>query len=251
MENTELKTHKGIVRIGTRIRIVHLNNGDSPINDSDYDGREGVVTCFDQVPPEANPGMHGTWGGLAVYDTDDFEILSGYDDELKALARNEEAAEDKRKEIRKTNNEIDRQIEAHEQAIAELRRKTINQSVDIPEPRRVIETLARELAERLNLHFEISGPLGLRCEYRIRLLDCAPEGMSILEHHNHVVHSLTITADKDTDHPYRTLFHYDTGKKLGGPDICPPGSIGDQNGFNNQQADLPDNIEEIIKILER
>ena len=72
---TELNTHCGPVRIGTRIRINHLNNGNSTIVDSDYDGREGVVEGFDQVPDKYNPGMHGTWGGLAVYDSDSFVIL--------------------------------------------------------------------------------------------------------------------------------------------------------------------------------
>lgn len=73
---TELQTHRGLVTIGTRIRIVHLDNGDSPFQDNDYDGREGTVTSFDEMPDEFLPGMHGTWGGLAVYDTDEFEILS-------------------------------------------------------------------------------------------------------------------------------------------------------------------------------
>lgn len=71
----EIITHKGVVRIGTRIRIVHLNNGDSPIDDSAYDGKEGTVTFFDIVPDDSVCGMHGTWGGLAVYDSDEFEIL--------------------------------------------------------------------------------------------------------------------------------------------------------------------------------
>lgn len=76
MQRTELKTDKGLIIIGTRIRINRLNNGDSPIKDEDYNGREGTVTSFDDVPDEFHPGMHGTWGGLAVYDTDDFDIIS-------------------------------------------------------------------------------------------------------------------------------------------------------------------------------
>ena len=72
---TSLNTHCGPVTVGTRIRIIRLNNGDSPIKDKDYNGREGIVTHFDEVPDEHNPGMHGTWGGLAVYDTDKFEII--------------------------------------------------------------------------------------------------------------------------------------------------------------------------------
>lgn len=67
---TELITEKGIIHIGTRIRIIHLNNGSSSIDDSDYDGREGVVKIIDSMNQ-----MHGTWGGLAVLETDEFEIL--------------------------------------------------------------------------------------------------------------------------------------------------------------------------------
>lgn len=76
MPRTELKTGKGLVRIGTRIHINRLDNGSSPITDADYAGREGTVTFFDDVPDEFHPGMHGTWGGLAVYDTDDFTIIA-------------------------------------------------------------------------------------------------------------------------------------------------------------------------------
>lgn len=65
-----LNTHRGPVSAGTRIRIIHLDNGDSPVDDSAYDGREGVVECIDDAG-----GMHGTWGGLAVFDTDKFEII--------------------------------------------------------------------------------------------------------------------------------------------------------------------------------
>lgn len=251
MENIELKTHKGIVRIGTRIRIIHLNNGDSKIDDSEYDGREGVVAFFDQIPPEANPGMHGTWGGLAVYDTDEFEILSGYNDEVKAFARDEDESAAKRMEIKKTNADIGKQIEANERAIAELRSRLVSRTIETPEPKRVIEALARDLAVRLNLQYETSGPQGLRGEYRIRLLDCDPAGLSILEHHNHTVHSLTITADCRSEGSSRTVFRYDTGRKVTGIACCPPGSIGEQNGFNNEQAQLPEDIEEIIKILQR
>lgn len=75
MDRKELHTHCGTVTIGTRIHINHLNNPNSSVDDSDYDGREGTVEYFDALPDEFLPGMHGTWGGLAVYDTDDFKIL--------------------------------------------------------------------------------------------------------------------------------------------------------------------------------
>lgn len=67
----EIQTHAGLIRPGTHIRILHLENGDSPIDDSNYDFREGTVEEIDDIG-----GLHGTWGGLAVYDSDQFEILS-------------------------------------------------------------------------------------------------------------------------------------------------------------------------------
>ena len=66
-----LMTHAGHVQPGTRIRIGHLDNGSSPIQDNDYDGRTGTVTMIDDIG-----GIHGTWGGLSVFDEDDFTIIS-------------------------------------------------------------------------------------------------------------------------------------------------------------------------------
>lgn len=66
-----IETPAGTITPGTRIRITHLNNGDSPINDSHYDGREGTVTLIDDIGQ-----LHGTWGGLAIIpEEDSFEII--------------------------------------------------------------------------------------------------------------------------------------------------------------------------------
>ena len=44
------------IKIGDRIRIIHLEG-----EDDHYDGREGVVEMIDSLGQ-----LHGTWGGLAV-----------------------------------------------------------------------------------------------------------------------------------------------------------------------------------------
>lgn len=55
-----------MVKIGDKIRIVHLQG-----EDGRYEGREGVVEHIDGIGQ-----LHGTWGGLAVVpDFDEYEIL--------------------------------------------------------------------------------------------------------------------------------------------------------------------------------
>ena len=55
-----------MVKVGDRIRIIHLSG-----EDSRYDGFEGVVQNIDSIGQ-----LHGTWGGLAIIpEEDEFEIL--------------------------------------------------------------------------------------------------------------------------------------------------------------------------------
>lgn len=56
-----------MVKVGDRIRIIHLSG-----EDSRYDGKEGVVEHIDSIGQ-----LHGTWGGLAIIpEEDEFEILN-------------------------------------------------------------------------------------------------------------------------------------------------------------------------------
>lgn len=196
----ELNTPKGTVRLGAKIRINHLNNGNSPIDDSDYDGKEGTVTSFDQIPVEANPGMHGTWGGLAVYATDDFDILSEEEPPIKST-------------------------------------------------RQTVEDIAAEIAKKKNLYFRVTGPSGLRCEYTMTFYKKDPDKINdTIEKMESRVCGMTITDDVNPKTKERTLY-YDTGKKRTEGHICPPGSLGEMSGFNNEQARLTEKIDEIIKFL--
>jgi hypothetical protein len=57
--------------MGKTIRIISMNNPDSPQDDSHYNGKTGIV---DYVDSECQ--LWGTWGGLAVNPAvDDFEII--------------------------------------------------------------------------------------------------------------------------------------------------------------------------------
>lgn len=54
------------MKIGTKIRIIHLKG-----EDSHYDGAEGTVTYIDGLGQ-----LHGTWGGLAIIpEEDEFEVV--------------------------------------------------------------------------------------------------------------------------------------------------------------------------------
>ena len=55
------------MKIGTRIRIIHLSS-----EDNRYDGKEGIVEYIDDIGQ-----LHGTWGGLAIIpEEDDFIVIS-------------------------------------------------------------------------------------------------------------------------------------------------------------------------------
>ena len=55
-----------MVKIGNKIRIVHLSG-----EDRRYDGREGIVEYIDSIGQ-----LHGTWGGLAVIpEYDEYKVL--------------------------------------------------------------------------------------------------------------------------------------------------------------------------------
>lgn len=55
---------KGSVKPGDRIHIYTM------FGESEYSGREGVVKIIDDMDQ-----IHGTWGGLALLFTDDWEII--------------------------------------------------------------------------------------------------------------------------------------------------------------------------------
>lgn len=61
------------VKVGDEIKIISLKDDDGipdPAAER-YKGLTGKVTHIDDLGQ-----LHGTWGGLAILDVDDFEIIS-------------------------------------------------------------------------------------------------------------------------------------------------------------------------------
>lgn len=61
-----LRWHKQPPIRGDKIRIIEM------IGEPNYTGREGIVTYIDDAKQ-----IHGTWGGLALLESDEWEIING------------------------------------------------------------------------------------------------------------------------------------------------------------------------------
>lgn len=82
-EKVDLPAFDSEVKVGDKIRIIHLEG-----EDNSYDGKEGEVEHIDGIGQ-----LHGTWGGLAVIPgVDDFEIITN--EELTEDVKNYAKAED-------------------------------------------------------------------------------------------------------------------------------------------------------------
>lgn len=92
-----------------------------------------------------------------------------------------------------------------------------------------IAALAVDLEEYLGEHMSVGGPYGLRAEV-------------VILSNSYI---LTITPSF-TDG--KLSLYYDTGKA---GEQHPAGSIGAVNGFNNEQAPLPDTFAEIVGVMSR
>ena len=66
------KKCKKSVKIGDKIRILHMDDGNGKDMEArSYNGREGVVQFIDGIGQ-----LHGTWGSLAVVpEIDKFRII--------------------------------------------------------------------------------------------------------------------------------------------------------------------------------
>lgn len=101
----------------------------------------------------------------------------------------------------------------------------------------VIQPLAHELANRLDMEYSIYGPFGMRAATTIYLLK--DKEKSILEQP-----TLSITLiPRDLQ---KGEFFYETGEI---EEKHAEGTIAHLNGMNNVEAPLPRKIDEIIKLL--
>ena len=66
-EKVDLPAFDSDIKVGDKIRIIHLEG-----EDNSYDGKEGTVDHIDSIGQ-----LHGTWGGLAIIPgVDDFDIIT-------------------------------------------------------------------------------------------------------------------------------------------------------------------------------
>lgn len=156
---------------------------------------------------------------------------------------------DTMKEFAVSDNEIP--VECLNSVVAGLKEMQIPKYSFSPNEntRTVIEKIASELGEKLRLFPHISGPCGIRGEYRMALCKKDPNMIfDAIESRENEVFKLTITDEIDNCSGNKILY-YDTGEKRIDNNVCPPGSLGDDSGFNNETAPLPQNVEEIYRIL--
>lgn len=62
------------IKIGTKIKIINMNN------EPQYNGKIGIVTFLDSMNQ-----IHGTWGGCALLETDEFTIIENCDEENNSV----------------------------------------------------------------------------------------------------------------------------------------------------------------------
>jgi DNA repair exonuclease SbcCD ATPase subunit len=104
----------------------------------------------------------------------------------------------------------------------------------------LVKPLAKELSKKLNMPYEIYGPFGLRAEITIYFKK--DKNKSITEQ---LVKRLTIIP-MDLS---KAELGYETGRKIEGF-RCHPNSIAALNGFDNEVLPLPDDIEEILQLIQ-
>jgi len=103
----------------------------------------------------------------------------------------------------------------------------------------VVEPLAKVLAERTGLHWDVYGPFGVMCETSIYLMK--DKDISITKQK-----TLAIRLEPHFDQHGNLIIRYRTGETT---NEYPKGSTGWMNGMNCITAPLPDTIEEIQALL--
>ena len=117
---------------------------------------------------------------------------------------------------------------------------------------KLVKPLAEVLTPLLNcVSYRLLGPFGLRGEISIWFL----KANSTAEHCDYSL-SLTFIYQANDDciykgeycypTPKKVFLAYDTGERK---NEFPQGSLGERNGFNTISRDLPDSIDELVKII--
>lgn len=116
--------------------------------------------------------------------------------------------------------------------------------------RQVLVPLAEALSKELNMPYEIYGPFGLSSETSIFFFPSGKIGNLAKEDtYGITVHPSSRPHD-DWRTPFEDCFYltYNTGEKR---NEYQEGTIGYWNGFNNVEAELPDDLDKILEIVKK
>ena len=114
----------------------------------------------------------------------------------------------------------------------------------------VLVPLAEALSKELNMPYDIYGPFGLGCATSIYFFPSGKIGSIVKED----TYSITLhPSSRPTDDysiPFEDRFYltYNTREKK---NEYPEGTIGYLNGFNNVEAELPDDLTKILEIVKK
>lgn len=164
-------------------------------------------------------------------------MLKYINDYLKA----EKIREQERDSMYEDIASLEAKISEREQQIERLKKRISKRKDDYYKKKypgwieTIVEPLMRGLEKETGLHGEIYGPFGLCCKTSIYLRE--DMGKSITEQD-----TIHITLEP----PYEGKLFYETGEIKG---EYRKDSIGELNGMNNVLEELPDSIEEIVKIM--
>lgn len=113
---------------------------------------------------------------------------------------------------------------------------------------RCLVPLAKLLAKKLKMTYSIYGPFGLGAETTIYFFPRRRAGNITRDEH----YSITLHPATRNHHDWKTsfaetfYFTYNTGEQK---EEYAPGTLGEMNGFNNVEAELPDDMDAIVEIV--
>ena len=114
----------------------------------------------------------------------------------------------------------------------------------------VLVPLAEALSKELNMPYEIYGPFGLSSETSIYFFPSGKIGDIVKEDTYGITLHPSFRPTDDYSIPFEDKFYltYNTGETK---NEYPEGTIGYLNGFNNLEAELPDDLDKILEIIRK
>lgn len=114
----------------------------------------------------------------------------------------------------------------------------------------VLVPLAEALSKELNMPYDIYGPFGLGSETSIYFFPSGEIGSIVKEDTYSITLHPSSRPHDDWQTPFEDCFYltYNTGEKK---NEYPEGTIGYLNGFNNVEAELPDDLDKVLEIIRK